>query len=188
MIYWNCHNGLNQGWIIDQKGVQYPKQPLKNGVKFQIRSRMGGNKALFWHEHIGGNQWRLRIRNHMPADNNQWWTFDSRTRTIRSVSKQNFVFSVQAGKGYKNGAHAVIRPWASQHTQKSHFWRGARKNIRNNGGMCLDVHGAKNTQHRHVTWHHCHNGANQGWMLDTQGVTFPRQPLRDGRRFQIKTR
>jgi hypothetical protein len=54
-VHWyKCHKKLNQAWYTDRKGFNYPTYPLKNGVKFQIRSRMEGNKALFWNEHIGG--------------------------------------------------------------------------------------------------------------------------------------
>ena len=61
VIFYNCHNGANQGWSIDTtlpKEVQYPPYPLGDGVKFQIKSRMTGNRALFWKNDIGGSQFR----------------------------------------------------------------------------------------------------------------------------------
>ena len=45
---------------------------------------MAQSRAIFWHEHIGAGQYRLRIRNTNPANNRQWFIHDSRTHTIRS--------------------------------------------------------------------------------------------------------
>lgn len=45
---------------------------------------MAGFRALFVNEHIGGGQYRLRIHNDKCKDKRQWFTFDKRSRTIRS--------------------------------------------------------------------------------------------------------
>ena len=45
---------------------------------------MEGNKALVVSEHIGGDQYRLRIRYNAPDNRKQWWMFNARTKTIRS--------------------------------------------------------------------------------------------------------
>jgi hypothetical protein len=188
VIFYNCHNGLNQAWYIDQKGIEYPRQLRKDGVRFQIKSRMSGNRALFFHEHIGGNQFRLRIRNNMPGNGKQWFIFDSRTRTIRAAERRKFVIANQKGYAYRIGVAATIRPWIGEIYQKIAFYGGSVRNIRNNGGKCLDVHGGSNTHNRHVIFWNCHNGANQGWYTDIQGVRYPRQPLRDGVKFQIRSK
>jgi hypothetical protein len=75
------------------KSVEYPPYPLGNGVKFQIKSRMEGNRALYWNTKIAGDQFRAFIRDNNPADTRQWWTFDSRTHTVRAFAKQTHVLS-----------------------------------------------------------------------------------------------
>jgi hypothetical protein len=53
--FYRCHGGANQGWYIDRKGFNYPKQPLASGVKFQIRLIQSGGRALFkTTSHLGG--------------------------------------------------------------------------------------------------------------------------------------
>jgi len=59
---------------------------IDDNVKFQIKSAMDANRAVFWHEHIGSNQYRLRIRANDPENDKQWWVHDSRTNTIRPFS------------------------------------------------------------------------------------------------------
>lgn len=33
--------------------MKYPAYPLRDGIKFQIKSRMSGNRAIYWRNHIG---------------------------------------------------------------------------------------------------------------------------------------
>jgi hypothetical protein len=188
VIWYHCHNGKNQGWKIDRKGVTYPRQPLKDGVKFQLKSKMAGNKAVFWHEHIGGGQYRLRIRNNNPSDNRQWFVFDHRTRSIRAWSDKSKAMSNQSGYGLRKGVAAVVRPFKDMINQKIAFYGGAKQNVRALNNLCLDVWHARNSHHMHTTWWTCHNGMNQAWTIDTKGVKYPEQPLRDGVKFQIKSR
>jgi hypothetical protein len=187
VIFWNCHNGLNQAWYIDQRGILYRRAPLPNGRKFQIRSRMSTNRALFWHEHIGGHQFRLRIHNNQPFNPRQWWIFDHRTRSVRANGRRNYAISNQRGLNYRIGYAAVIRGWANDHYQRLSFFPGHYRNFRNYAGFCLDVHGGHNHNHRHVTFWGCHNGANQRWYIDQRGVRHPSYPLRNGTKFQIRS-
>lgn len=55
-VYWHrCHGGVNQGWYIDRKGMNYPKQPLRPGVRFQIKLIQWGMRTLFKSSsHMGG--------------------------------------------------------------------------------------------------------------------------------------
>ena len=187
VIFYECHNGLNQAWIIDQIAVKYPKPVLADGVKFQIRSRMANNRALSFHENMGGDQFRLRIQDHAPVNKNQWFVFDSRTHSIRAFEKRNYAISNEAGYQHRPGRQAVLRPWISEPYQKISFFPGTERNIRNNARLCLDVHGGANENNRHVIFWPCHSGANQGWYVERQGVEFPKYPLANGIRFQIKT-
>jgi hypothetical protein len=160
VIFYNCHNGLNQAWYIDRVGVSYPPYPLKSGLKFQIKSRMKNNRALFWNEHIGGDQWRLRIRNNNPENMKQWFTFDARTKTIRAWLKRNYALSNQRGQGFKINVASVVRKYTGHNTEKVKWFSGKVRNIRNVAGKCLDVHGGSNTHNRHVIYYNCHNGLN----------------------------
>jgi len=93
VIFHKCHNGANQGWKIDQESWRYTRNPLSDGVKFQIKTQMKSHRALFWKEHIGGYQYRLRIRNNNPENNRQWFIFNRRTHTIRALAKRNYALS-----------------------------------------------------------------------------------------------
>lgn len=188
VTFWNCANSLHMAWWIDQRHKSWPRQPLKDGVRFQIRTRMRSKRSLFWHEHIGGTQYRLRIHNHQPWNLRQWWFFDRRTRTIRPIQKRNFVISNQRGQRHKINRAVVIRQYARESSQMFAFYGGSYRNIRNVPGNCLSVHGNSDSNHRHVVTWTCHNGANQGWTIDRQGIQYPRYPLADGVRFQIRSR
>jgi hypothetical protein len=188
VIFYNCHNGLNQAWWIDQKTKTWPRQPLKDGVRFQLKSRMAGGRALFTAEHIGGQQYRLRIQDNKAFDKNQWFIFDKRTNSIRSDSKRSMAISNQAGQRFLRNRAAVVRKWIGEAMQRSAFYGGSRRNVRNVPGQCLDVHGASNTNRRHVIWWDCHNAANQGWSIDRIGIVYKNYPLSNGVRFQIKSK
>jgi len=133
-VHWyKCHKGLNQAWLIDRKGFNYPDYPLANGVKFQIRSRMKGNKALFWKEHIGGGQYRLRIQAHDPENKRQWWFFDSRTRTVRPLLRRDYALANQRGYKFRINVAATVRKYTGETYEKTRWYTGSRRNIRNNG-------------------------------------------------------
>lgn len=178
------------GWYLSQKDVVFPRYPLRNGLGFQIRSQLAKKRALFWHEHIGGGQYRLRIRTHNPGNNKQWFIFDQRTNTIRTMANRKMAISIQAGGNnwFGYGYGGVVRPYKGQNTQLVRWYRGAYKNIRDIGVRCLDVHGGHDHENRYTIWYKCHNGANQKWRIDTKGVSYPMQPLASGVKFQIRSR
>jgi len=105
----NCHNALYQGWKLDTKSIRFPANPLKNGRKFQIKTRMQYNRAVYWAEHIGSYQYRLRIRNTNAGDNKQWFVFDSRTNTIRAWADRRKVISNQINQRFNKGVAANVR-------------------------------------------------------------------------------
>jgi hypothetical protein len=186
-----CQDGDHQGWSLDREGVKFPRYPLRDGIRFQIKSAMKGGRALFYHEHIGGHQWRLRIRNNAPWNLKQWFVFDWRTRTIRAQGNRRLAISIQYGQRdwNRNGYNAVVRYYRNNDQYQRLRWFGStRRTIRDQGKRCLDVHGGSNTNNRHVIWWKCHNGANQGWIIDRQGTKFPAYPIRDGTRFLVRTR
>jgi hypothetical protein len=190
IIFYNCHNGANQAWTLSTRGIHFPRYPLRNGKAFQIRSRMKTNRALFWSEHIGGHQYRLRIRDTNPGNNKQWFIFDWRTRSIRPQANRKLAISIQNGGNNWFYYHyaAVVKPFKGEQLQKIRWFNGARQNIRDIGVRCLDVHGNSNSNNRHVHWYKCHKGLNQSWYIDQKGITYPKQPLASGIRFQIRSR
>jgi hypothetical protein len=144
---------------------------------------MAGNRALVWKENIGGNQFRLRIQDNNPDDSKQWFIFDKRTRTIRADAKRSFALANQKGRNFNVGSAAVVRTYENNSYIRASYHHGFKRNIRNNGAKCLDIHGGRNAHMHHTTFWHCHNGANQAWTLDRRGFVYPRQPLKDGHRF-----
>lgn len=34
VIWWNCHNGLNQAWKLERRGFTYSRNPLNDGIRF----------------------------------------------------------------------------------------------------------------------------------------------------------
>ena len=148
---------------------------------------MAAGRSLAKHEHIGGHQYRLRIQNHAPFSDNQWFTFDKRTKSIRYFKDRKFAISNQAGHQHRPRFAAVVRPWANEPFQKITFWSGKKATLRNHANLCLDVWGNKDVHRQHTTFYHCHLQNNQLWLLDTKGTHFPKYPLKDGERFQIKT-
>ena len=176
VIWFDCHNGKNQGWELDQKGVHFPRYPLGNSKRFQIRSLMKDRRSLYVAEHIGHHQYRLRIQNFNPYDNKQWFVFDWRTKSIRQWSDRNKAMSIQwKGNNWNhNGYAAVVRQFKAEGLQKMRWFSGSKRNIRDMGQRCLDVHGGHNQNKRHVHWYKCHNGKNQAWRIDRHGYRYPR--------------
>lgn len=190
IIFQHCHNGANQGWFLDRRGVHYPRYPLRNGVRFQIKTAMRSRRALLYTEHIGSHQYRLRIRNNNPYNTKQWWIFDYRTKTIRAASNRNFVISVQKGGTNWRYYHyaGVVYRYTGHMLQKMRWYNSNRKTIRDVSNRCLDVVGNSDSHNRHTQWYKCHNGLNQGWLIDRKGYNYPVFPIRSGVRFQIKIR
>lgn len=191
VIFWNCHNGKNQGWTLDRTGIRYHKYPLKDGVGFQIKSQMKSKRALYYAEHIGRSMKRLRIRDNKPADQKQWFVFDWRTKTIRAQGDRKLVLAEAYGSKFRNAATATMQPYKSLFSQRVHWLAGDRRNIQHNGRRCLDVHGGSDSNNRHVIFYNCHNGLNQAWRVDTtvpKKIQYPPYPLADGVKFQIKSR
>jgi len=90
---------------------------------------MPSNRALYWAEHIGGHQYRLRIRDNNPENNKQWWTFDDRTKTIRAWARRSYALSNQRGYQYRINVAANIRQYRNEYYQKIKWIGGRYRNI-----------------------------------------------------------
>lgn len=171
-----------QGWTVSAEAKKFPKYPLADGVKFQIKTKMSGNRAIFWSEQIGGDQYDVRIRDNFPRDSKQWWVFDSRTKTIRAFSMQNFVLCIQSGMNWNQGSSVVTRVYKGDNSQWIR-WDAKKGHVKNHKKMCMDVKGGANKQNQPLIWWKCHGMINQQWYIDQEGFKYPPQLHADGVRF-----
>jgi len=128
MVWNTCSDTALNAFRYDIKDVVFPPQPLVDGAKFQIKSRMEGNKALFYSDNYGENEYLCRVRANDPEDITQWWVFDSRTHTIRTAKDHNFVLSTYRTYG-GSGQYAVVKPFTGQKNQIALWHSGAISNI-----------------------------------------------------------
>ena len=149
---------------------------------------MAGKKSVYWAEDLGQEQFRLRMHYNDPYDERQWFFFDARTQTIRAWAKKNYVIANQIGQGFNINVAVAIRPYTEINQDKIRWYSGQFQNIRNNGDKCLDVYGNQDTDDNHVIYWNCHNGLNQAWRIDQKEKRWPKQPLEDGVKFQLRSR
>jgi hypothetical protein len=182
-----CMKGWWQSWSIDPIPYGKPNFPLADGVKFQLKSKMPESRALYLAEYIGGNQFRLRIRDNHPEDMNQWWTFDARTRTIRAWTKRDYSIANQNGAEYKVNHAAVISKFDNKKNQRSKWHAGETNNIQSYGHTCLDVVSRQDRHTQHLTWSNCQKWTSQGWKIDQTVIKYEQYPKSDGEKFQIRS-
>ena len=96
---WRRHNGPNQRWRIvylDKKGKEPTKGLWRNfgfyiNRPFFIMSRMPMRRVI---EVVGGRN--LVIKNLVRSRRTQQWTFDWRSKTIKSVQYRGRSFDIQS--------------------------------------------------------------------------------------------
>lgn len=93
-------------------------------------------------------------------ESKQWFVHDNRTRTIRTYERRDLVIANQQGYEFAQGVAAVVRPYRKEPYVMIGFYNGTRKNIRNGGGLCLDVYGNSNVHYQPITFWACHNELN----------------------------
>jgi len=130
----------------------------------------------------------LRIRDNHPTDKKQWFSFDARTNSIRAYYKRTFAVANRKGYGFKINNYVVIRKFKGDNTDRIRWINGSRRNLQNNGRKCLAVQANSNTDNRYVIFYNCNNNLSQGWRLDQRGEIMTKQPLADGRKFQIRSK
>lgn len=122
-VFWKkCINGPQQGFSLATLRVikNYtlkPENPLKDGKRFLIRSRMSKRRMLVAAEDIGDSQLRLRIVDINPRNQQAFFQFDSRTHTIRQAVNKKLALSMlsQADCTDKKVA-AVLRKYSGDDT------------------------------------------------------------------------
>jgi hypothetical protein len=140
-------------------------QPVKNGVKFILKSAMKSRRQIFWNEHLGNNEYKLRIQNANPNNQRAWFVVDSRTRTIRPSEKPDYVISNRIGQGFGRGKQAVVRPWRGEDAQMLSFYSGMHMTIRNEKEFCLTVEKGKDASNTPLVFDKCEDKAKDGWAV-----------------------
>lgn len=100
---------------------------------------MPEGRALYFAEHIGSYQYRMRVHDHRPADDSQWWTFDKRTHSIRAWTKRNYAISHKIGHQFRIDQEIVLREWRGESYQRMDWWDGSSNNLRAPSGKCLTL-------------------------------------------------
>jgi hypothetical protein len=120
---------------------------------------MSGNRVLYYNEHIGSYQYRLRIRR-ARGDVREWFIYHPQTQTIRLAANRNLVISNPINKGVLKGQALVIRHYKTR--DQSIYWDMRSGRLHNGRDMrfCVDVWGGRNADSQHTTLWTCHNGAN----------------------------
>jgi len=126
---------------------------LNDTKKFQIRTVLQENRVITIWEHIGNNQYYLRLRDHLPGDKRQWFKFDHRTRTIRPITMLSHSLSNQAGYAYTINIPVVARPYTGERFQTTRWVAGKSNNIQNNAELCLQADGY--THMNYIRWQYC---------------------------------
>jgi hypothetical protein len=134
---------------------------VKANTKFMIQSRMGGGRVMYVAEHMGGGQYRMKIRQ-AKYDNREFFYYNSASGVLESALNRGYGIAVQKGKNNR-GALLVLRPKDKTNTQ---VWSYKRNSYHNwspfsNKGLCMDVAGNSNKDGATVHMWSCHNGANQ---------------------------
>lgn len=164
---------------------------MKNGVKFILKSAMKGRREIFWNEHLGNNEYKLRIQNSNANNQRAWFVIDSRTKTIRPSEKPDYTISNRHGHGFGRGKVAVVRPWRGEAEQMLSFFSGMHMTIRNEKGFCLTVEEGKDVANQPLIFDKCEDKAKDGWAvsaLKIVDVTTHKNPIHDGEKFLLRTK
>lgn len=168
-----CNAQDGQGWYYDEKDIEHTKFPVRDGVKFQIRSKQEGHRTVqinYNNQKVSSHEYYVIISDHDPYFHNQWWVYDSRTHTIRSHKDRNLVLRIRIDynlndvNNYNNGQYAVAGPYRSQLREQLQWFEGARMNLRTHDNTCLWANG--NSHYSYVQFYTCQNNLNQGWWID----------------------
>jgi len=190
VIWHKCLNQDGQGWYYDTTGTQYPKFPIKEGVKFQIKSKYEGHRALSYFEALDHQEHYVRVQDNNPYDKKQWWVYDGRTHTIRCHKQRTWALRIRMHafpdpNDFRNGQYAVVSPYRGQVREEMLWHEGQRQNLRNHAKLCL--HLSQNHISTPVLFYTCDNHQGQGWSLDQMKWTKTKYPVADNVRFQIRS-
>jgi len=161
--YWMSNNSKSQRWSI---GYWTPKTPtqssnIKTGRKFQIRSKLGGRKVLYFNENIGVGQYRFRSRT-AKNDKREWFVYDKSTRSIRLAADKKYAISLRRGK--MSRGDMVLTKYAGSH---SSVYYDSKKQMLYNGKvrLCADIWFMRDLERQKVVYWDCHGKPNQRWSL-----------------------
>ena len=91
---------------------------------------MKSKRAVQRINHVGANQYILRMRDFDPSNREQQWAFDSRTHSIREFYRRNYAIGLRNGQRFRVGAgnYVVTRPYNKQY-QRWKWVAGRSKNF-----------------------------------------------------------
>jgi hypothetical protein len=120
---------------------------------------MNSKRVMFYNEHIGGSQYRLRIRN-KRGDAREWWKYDAKRRTIHIANNRNRVISNEMNQGAEKGKRVVMAPY--KNSVQSVFYDGRSQRI--------------------------HNGKNQKWQIAYKPGTPKNTGFKSNKRIRIRSK
>jgi len=153
VISWYCHNGDNQQWLLLSTG--------------EIRSRLDLSKCL---DVSGGTAYNgTRVQSYdCNGTGAQKWDYNPRTGELKSRAGSNMCLAIPDGNTTA-GTHLITWQCVGLQDQKWTIamlpWSQVKSALSSN--LCLDVSG--NQPNGNAIMWLCHNGANQGWMLNKEG-------------------
>lgn len=191
LIMYTCHNGWNQRFEANYntKKPMFISTGIIRDKPFMIRSRMHGNRVLFFDKPISKGQYGIAIRT-AHYDKREIFIFDAKTGHLRNAAYRNWVLAVQQGRNNR-GARLVLRKALHDPSQK---WKYRRNRYHNwspfsNSVICMDVAGAKNRDGQAVMMWSCHNGANQRFEVSYRVVRPEiKTSLKIGKAFMIRSK
>jgi hypothetical protein len=190
IIIWTCHNGWNQRWSVVSTARKTHNARRSNiqSTRFMIRTHMRGNRVLYWNEHIGHGDYRLRIRTARNDVGREWWIYHPQTQTIRLYSSRSYAISNKYNQGVQRGKAVVMRAYRTGDQSIYYDRRTHRIHNGRDERFCIDVWGGQNRENQHTTYWTCHKGANQRWQLKYYPSVPTNLGFRHGQRFKIESK
>ena len=145
---------------------------FQTGFPFQLRSTLPGNRVMYI-DSVPINSMENPVVYHpsqhliktrtATGSTEEWWRYDAKTSSIRSMSDSSLVLAFE--DGLAAGKSAIARTWTGNEDQKLVFVKDENTSIQSvSKDLCLDIKGAKNADGTQVVAWTCGNTAtNQQW-------------------------
>lgn len=190
-VWWSCHNGNNQKFVIDvlsraaaKKAVKKaPKKVFKKAKKRIVKARKVIRKFVAKKRKLPAQRvvklkcvnskldldiWRGQQRLNQKVV--QWSPHGGNNQKFRLiyVSKYRFRIAAFNNSGLtmgRSGIDVKLQRWNPKNKSQIFRFYNKKHAIINNEGKCLDIAGgSKNRGQRLIFWS-CHYGKNQQWLV-----------------------
>jgi len=148
---------------------------------------MNSKRVLFFNEHIGGHQYRLRIRN-AKGDSREWWKYDAKRRVIHIANNKRHVISNERNKGLEKGKKIVMSYFKNSVQSIVYDRRSQRLHSGRDKRMCVDVWGGRDAENNVITYWTCHNGKNQKWSIAYKPGNPTNTGFKNNKRIRIRSK